>query len=103
MADLQDDLEHRTSLDLIFHTEISRISGNQMLQIFVQSMNRLLEPMVRASLSVPMTNEDGVHYHDRIIAALQSCNADQAEAIMREHLALFMRNYEEAIQEGGRK
>jgi DNA-binding FadR family transcriptional regulator len=93
----KDDIDQRVEFDLAFHLRIASLSGNRMLKVFIQSLNSLLAPMLRRSLYVPMANEDGVQFHNRIIAALRSGNADYAENIIREHLMLFIRNYEESI------
>jgi len=98
MKENKDDIDQRVELDLKFHLRIAMLSGNKMLKIFVQSLNSLVAPMLRRSLCVPMASEDGVQFHSRIIAALRSGDADRAENTIREHLMLFIRNYEESMR-----
>lgn len=92
------DLDKRVEIDLKFHLLIATFSKNKMLKVFIQSLNSLVAPMLRRSLFVPMANEDGVQYHNRIISALRSGDADISENIIREHLMLFIRNYEESLK-----
>lgn len=99
MAQNKADGDQRVKLDLKFHLQIASISGNKMLKIFVQSLNTLIEPMLRSSLVLPLANEDGIQYHDRIVQALRTRDADESERIMRKHLMLFMRNYEVSAQQ----
>lgn len=94
MEDHGTDAQMRADLDLKFHQYIAEISGNRLLKCFVQSMNGLLRPMLTLSLCLPMANEDGIAYHDRIIAALRSGDAEMSESLIRDHLMLFIRNYE---------
>lgn len=94
MERYQGDVDQRVSLDLRFHLQIASSSKNQMLKIFIQSLNSLLTPLIRSTLVLPMASEDGVHFHDRIIAALRAGDADASENIMREHMVLFARNSE---------
>lgn len=91
----KEDIEARSELDLKFHYQIAVCSHNQMLQIFIQSLNPLLKPMLRSSLYVPKTSEEGVAFHKQIIQTLKSGDVDKSEAIIREHLMKFIRNYEE--------
>lgn len=98
MAEQKGDLTQRVQLDLKFHKRIATLSGNKMLEVFVESMNGLLAPMLKSSLCLPMANEDGIRFHDRIVEALLSGDADKSERIIREHLMLFARNWELATQ-----
>ena len=91
-------IDQRVELDLKFHLRIASLSGNKMLKVFVHSLHSLIAPMLRRSLCVPMASEDGVQFHNRIIAALRSGDGDRAENVIREHLMLFIRNYEESLR-----
>ncbi len=90
------DVERRVQLDMQFHQQTAQIAGNQMLAIFLDSLNGILSPMVAAALKLPGAAQDGLNYHQRIIDCLQRGDADQAEEVMRQHLTLSMRNWEVA-------
>ncbi len=94
MENSKDDVKNRTELDLAFHQMLADISGNQLLSVFVQSMNGILRQMLESVLHLPRAHEDGVAYHDRIIEVLRTADKDKSEAIVREHLIMSMRNYE---------
>ncbi len=84
----------RARLDLEFHQQMAEASGNQLLSIFILSMNGILQTMLESVLYIPQAHEDGISYHGRIIEALRSGDKDRSEAIIREHLMMSMRNYE---------
>lgn len=84
----------RAELDLKFHQQLAEASGNQLLSIFVQSMNGILQTMLESVFGLLQSQEDGVSYHKRIIEALRSGDKDRSEAIIRDHLMMSMRNYE---------
>lgn len=87
-------IELRTDLDMQFHQKIAESSGNAVLSIFLESLAVLIRPMVKAALSLPLTNEDGIIYHKRIIHALKTHNRAEAEDLIRGHLISSFRNYE---------
>lgn len=93
------DTVRRIDLDLEFHRCIASLSGNSMLEIFIQSMNPLLRPMLELGLSVPNANEDGIQYHQSLIDTITRHDPDRAEQTIRKHLSLSMRNYEVAMRE----
>lgn len=84
----------RAELDLKFHQQLAEASGNQLLSIFVLSMNGILQTMLESVFGLLQSQEDGVSYHKRIIEALSSGDKDRSEAIIRDHLMMSMRNYE---------
>ena len=84
----------RTELDLKFHQQLAEASGNQLLNIFVQSMNGILQTMLESVFRLLQSHEDGVSYHRRIIEVLRSGDRDRSEAVIREHLMMSIRNYE---------
>lgn len=101
MADINRKMERekrnasvRAELDLQFHQQLAEASGNQLLSIFVQSMNGILQTMLESVFELLQSQEDGVSYHKRIIEALSSGDRDRSEAIIRDHLMMSMRNYE---------
>jgi DNA-binding FadR family transcriptional regulator len=93
MEENQYDLEVRVDLDLQFHARIAEISGNALLSIFVKSMTHLCKAMMRQAIQLEGGSQDGIAYHERIIAALRSRDAKEAERIMWEHLAESMRRH----------
>lgn len=94
MENSKDDVKLRSERDLAFHQMLVELSGNQLLSVFVQSMNGILQKMLENILRLPKTHEDGVAYHDRIIETLRTGDKDKSEAIVRDHLMMSMRNYE---------
>lgn len=84
----------RAELDLKFHQQLAEASGNQLLNIYVQSMNGILQTMLESVFGLLQSQEDSVSYHRRIIEALRSGDRDRSEAIIRDHLMMSMRNYE---------
>jgi DNA-binding FadR family transcriptional regulator len=94
MEEKQRDLEARVDLDLKFHARIAEISGNALLSIFVKSMTHLRKATIRQAIQSEGGSQDGIDYHDRVIAALRSREAKQAEQLMREHLTESMRRHQ---------
>lgn len=95
MEEKQAALYLRVDLDVQFHAQIADISGNALLSFFVKSMTHLHEAMIRQAIQSDGGSQDGIGYHDKIIAALRARNAKQAEQIMREHIEESMRRYKE--------
>lgn len=100
MEKKQDDLEERVNLDLKFHEKIAELSGNSLLRIFVCSMNHLRKVVIKQAIQSEGGSQDGIDYHDRIIAALRSRDANLAEQVMRAHLKESLRRHQwfEAIK-----
>lgn len=94
MAESEDN-ETRARRDLRFHQKISDISGNKILNAFQQSLNMFLEPILIANLQLQGAAEDGEEFHERIIHAIEKHDVHEVEEIMRQHLMLSMRNYEQ--------
>lgn len=88
----------RTQCDLKFHRCVAEIGGNPLLCIFLESIEDILNEMIRTSLCDMQTSEDGVKYHERLIHAIEIKDPQKAKTIMREHLTLSMRNYEFSLQ-----
>jgi DNA-binding FadR family transcriptional regulator len=95
MDEKQNDLNMRVDLDAQFHAQIADISGNTLLSIFVKSMKHLHRKMIRQALQSEGGSQDGINYHDKIIAALRARDAEQAELTMRGHLEESMRRHKE--------
>lgn len=93
MEERQQDLEVRVDLDLQFHARIAEISGNALLSIFVKSMTHLRKAMIRQAIQSEGGSQDGINYHERVIAALYARDGKQAEKIMRAHLTESMRRH----------
>ena len=90
-----EDSESRAQRDLRFHQKISDISGNKILNAFQQSLNMFLKPILVANLQLKGAAEDGAEFHERIIHAIEKHDVSEVEEIMRQHLMLSMRNYEQ--------
>jgi GntR family transcriptional repressor for pyruvate dehydrogenase complex len=82
----KEELELRVQLDCDFHVAIARASGNALLGVFVESMNELLRKVISIGIQYPGGNDDGIMRHRKILDALRKRDADQAEAMMKDHL-----------------
>lgn len=93
MKEEQDDLNLWMNLDIQFHTKIADISGNTLLSIFVKSMTHLHSAMIYQTIQIDGGFQDGIDYHNKIIAALRCRNTEQAELIMRDHFEDSIRRH----------
>jgi DNA-binding GntR family transcriptional regulator len=75
-------LEEMASLDRELHSRLIRLSGNSML-IRLADNYRILGKIVRASRNIEQVRSE----HLAILQKIQDGDADQAEQLMREHVA----------------
>lgn len=94
MRGYKDNIEKRTEFDLKFHKKIAQASGNPLLEVFIESIAMLLFSITKYTLNGQIGNEEGIEYHDKIIAVLRSRNTIDAENIIRLHLLSSIRNFE---------
>ncbi|MCI9148955.1 MAG: FadR family transcriptional regulator [Lachnospiraceae bacterium] len=99
----KDDVEKRTQDDVLFHRKIAQLSGNLLLEVFVESMASLVTKVVKYTLDYKVGNEEGIDYHDRIIQVLRSRNIAEARKVLRLHLESSQRNYILAVSQEEKK
>jgi len=87
MIEHKGDLHTRVEKDCEFHTAIAKISKNELLVFFVESINDLLYQFMRKRIELrPAGNDDGISWHRKIVDALKQRDANLASAHMREHV-----------------
>ena len=87
------DVDKRAQDDVLFHRKIAQLSGNLLLEVFVESMASLVTQVVKYTLDYKVGNEEGIDYHDRIIEVLRTRNVPEAKKVIRLHLESSQRNY----------
>ncbi|MFJ7621027.1 FadR/GntR family transcriptional regulator, partial [Rhodococcus erythropolis] len=85
------DVEKFVDVDLDFHTEVVRLSGNAVLLSLFTSVR----PLLRESLVEMMAHEAGVpdtsHAHDQLVEALQDADPEAAVAATRANIDTVLR------------
>lgn len=71
--------------DMQFHLEISRASGNVLIESALQS---IFGQTLRSSqqLNLLFGYKDGVYYHNKILNSMRNKDSDQAKMWMEEHM-----------------
>lgn len=97
------DNEKRTQIDIAFHQKIATLSGNPVLEIFIDAMVCMIAPIILTTVKDPnvlmvVMDDPKKNYHRRILEALENHDAVAAEVMMQKHLLYSLRNYEEAIR-----
>lgn len=88
-------LKEMGELDRIFHNEILKKSGNELLIRLVESY-AILQKIVRGNRNPKPVEEE----HIAILFAIENGNADEAERMMRQHIATGRKFVEEQIAKG---
>ena len=86
-------VDKRAQDDVLFHRKIAQLSGNLLLEVFVESMASLVTQVVKYTLDYKVGNEEGIDDHDRIIEVLRTRNVPEAKKVIRLHLESSQRNY----------
>ena len=89
-------LEEMGSLDRELHARLIRMSGNSMLMRLADNY-RILGKIVRAERNIQTVRDE----HIAILEAVQNGDADQAERLMRQHVAAARVAVEARINRGG--
>jgi DNA-binding GntR family transcriptional regulator len=89
-------LDEMASLDRELHTRLIRLSGNNML-IRLADNYRILGKIVRADRNIHYVRDE----HIAILQSIQNGDADQAERLMRQHVAAARIAVEARINRGG--
>ena len=89
-------LEEMGTLDRELHSRLIHLSGNSML-IRLADNYRILGKIVRADRNIEMVRNE----HLAILQKIQDGDADQAERLMREHVAAARVAVSERLSKGG--
>ena len=81
-------------LDTQFHVAIAQASKNTLLAFITEAFAGLLYSVIERTVD-ERTATDGVAFHEKIISAIEKGEAENASEIMRAHLILSLRNFEE--------
>jgi GntR family transcriptional repressor for pyruvate dehydrogenase complex len=73
-------------LDSKFHMELARISRNDVLLKFLETVRDLLPNFIAGVSRLPGGIESAINYHKQIVACISSHKKEGAEEKMREHL-----------------
>lgn len=87
MKNASDNLEERVNIDIEFHVLIAKQSGNDLLVIFIESINGLvLDYIERRLIQRPDGHNDGIMWHSKLIDLFKHGNPAEVESGMRQHL-----------------
>ncbi len=86
------DLVGLIQADIDFHLLIGRATGNHTLQLFTDTVSRLLVDSWKASLRTNGRPQKTVQEHARIVAAIEAHDAPQAKRSMESHLQNGLEN-----------
>ncbi|HOV70404.1 MAG TPA: FCD domain-containing protein, partial [Clostridia bacterium] len=82
----KDDLNMNADEDLNFHTALAVITGNRVIIKINAIMHDLLRSAMREMVNI-FGYKNGLYYHKLILDAIAAHDAEQAVAVMREHIA----------------
>jgi len=88
--------EEMASMDRDLHTRLIRLSGNSMLMRLADNY-RILGKIVRANRNIEQVRSE----HLAILQKIQDGDADEAEKLMREHVAAARLAVAEQLSQGG--
>ncbi len=80
------DAEAFIEADLDFHLSLAEAAANPIILSLIDSIVGLLREQRLGTFQTPGGPQRGQYYHRRILAAIETRNADQARAEMRAHL-----------------
>lgn len=89
-------LDEMASLDRDLHTRLIRLSGNSML-IRLADNYRILGKIVRADRNIELVRDE----HLAILQKIQDGDANEAERLMRQHVAAARIAVDERLSKGG--
>jgi GntR family transcriptional regulator, transcriptional repressor for pyruvate dehydrogenase complex len=82
-------------LDLRFHLEIARATGNQMIIELMRHLLRQLDAARHIAMGGPHDPEWAISIHERTLEAIMARDPEQIEKVMDEHLGYLERFWEE--------
>ena len=83
-----------TRHDTSFHVQLATISGNRVLQKFLETTHDMLQRFIGGVSELPGAIEDALAFHTRVIAAIAARDPDRAEREMVMHLFDVVRRIE---------
>lgn len=81
-----DNFELRAETDMKFHVAVAESTGNPLLAMMLEALTVLMKPLIVNNLKTLNDADEGHLFHEKIIQAIESGSAEDAEAVMREHL-----------------
>jgi len=87
-----DDIDEWVRLDLMYHVELSKASGNPLFYHFLSAMSDILTMIFRKGYDAPDAKETSVLLHRQIADAVFRHDSITAEEKMREHLRFSSRD-----------
>lgn len=88
----QQDLVGLIQADIDFHRHIGIATQNETIQLFTNTITRLLVDSWKAALRVNGRPQKTVREHARILAAIEAGDQDQAQRAMQNHLQAGLKN-----------
>ena len=83
-----------TQHDATFHEQLAAMSGNRVLQKFLETTHDMLQRFIGEVAALPGAIEDAITFHSRVLAAIAARDADRAEQEMVLHLFDVVRRIE---------
>lgn len=74
-------------LDAAFHIDLARLSGNQVLVKFLETIRDLLSRFIAEVSHLPGAAERALRYHEEILARVAARDSTGAERTMVEHIS----------------
>lgn len=87
--------EKSMGIDVDFHVEIARLSGNPLLEMFVEVMAHPLRRGIAAGYNIDDGNRDAFMRHNNIIQALREHDPHKAHAAAMDHISHSLDNIRE--------
>jgi len=87
-----------TQHDATFHEQLAAMSGNRVLQKFLETTHDMLQRFIGEVSALPGAIEDALAFHGRMLAAIAARDADRAEQEMVLHLFNVVRRIETTLK-----
>lgn len=87
------DAEEHSRLDVEFHRELARSTGNALYLIVLDSIGEVMLEVRRMSFTLPGDADNAYREHTAILAAVAAHDARKARAAMRTHLEHAVRDW----------
>jgi GntR family transcriptional repressor for pyruvate dehydrogenase complex len=89
-----EDVAAFTTADIAFHDAVLTASGNPFIPALLNSLAPLLYSTRRETSEIPQIRDHAIEHHRRILAAIESGDAELSRRTMTEHLAQTFDDYE---------
>lgn len=102
LRDLQEcrgDFTALAALDMNFHLDIAKATGNTLMPLILEPIQRLL-PDIKSSVyaTIAEAKDSAVALHQKIFDAIVAHNADEAQDAMRQHLIIAEEHAEKMLK-----